>query len=77
MWIFSQLSEDKIKDEGTKKAKVGDTFSRSDVTDHELTRVSTESPVSDFMKLLQREAPDFDESKLLVLCNEEIGNKYL
>ncbi|XP_045121022.1 X-ray repair cross-complementing protein 5-like isoform X2 [Portunus trituberculatus] len=52
--------EDK-KDGGEKRAKVDDSLSASDLVQHQVTQVTTASPVKDFMALLRGDAPNFND----------------
>lgn len=53
--------EDKAEDGGEKRAKVDDSLSPGDLVQHRVTCVTSATPVHDFMTLLRREAPDFDD----------------
>lgn len=46
---------------GDKKAKMDDSLSASDLIQHQVTQVTTASPVQDFMALLRGEAPNFND----------------
>lgn len=59
---LSHSDEDK-KDGSEKRVKVDDSLSASDLIQHQVTQVTTASPVKDFMALLRGDAPNFNDSE--------------